>query len=166
MKRSCLFLAAFLAAPPAGAGPAEDRDTVAMLLAASVAARAVMSTSIDECTARFAVLVDPALDAKMEWDARNALLEERSRMMANRIAATLIQATKAEGYEQFRKSVLAGTEADKRRQARETVTRSLEANPAERRLPMCRELLEAVQAGKMDFAVTQPVAFRILEGGK
>jgi hypothetical protein len=164
MNRACLAFSAAVAAPAVLADAAQDRLSVAELLVASVAARTLVSVSIDECTARFAPLVDPALDAKMEWDARNAPLEERARMLANRLATRVDAATGASGYEAFRKSLLAQAQAEAAGKVRETVTRNLAAKPAAERIGLCRDLVRAVHEGKMDFAVTQPNAYRLIEG--
>lgn len=165
MRRAFLALTAAVAAPAALADAAEDRQNVAQLLVASVAARTLVSVSIDECTARFAQLVDPALDAKMEWDARNTALEERARALANRMAAGIDAATGAAGYEAFRKSLLAQAQAETTGKVRETVARNLAEKPAAERLGLCRDLVRAVHEGQMDFAATQPHAYRLL-GGK
>lgn len=166
MKRACLALAAAIIAPGASADPRDDRQAVAELLVASVAARTLVSVSIDECTRRFAQLVDPALDAKMEWDARNSPLEERARALANRLASGIDAATGASGYEAFRKSLLAQAQADAARKVRETVARNLAQAKGAERLKMCRDLVASVHDGKMDFAVTQPAAHRRLEEAK
>lgn len=166
MKRACLALAAAIASPCGLAQPRDERQAVAELLVASVAARTLVSVSIDECTVRFAQLVDPALDAKMEWDARNAPLEERARALANRLAAGIDAATGASGYEAFRKSLLAQAQADATRKVRETVARNLAEAQGPERLRMCRDLVASVHQGRMDFAVTQPAAHRRLEEAK
>lgn len=166
MNRACLALAAAVAAPWALAEAGDERQAVAELLVSSVAARTLVSVSIDECTARFAQLVDPALDAKMEWDARNAPLEERARALANRMASGIDAATGASGYEAFRKSLLAQAQADATRKVRETVARDLAKAKAPERLKMCRDLVASVHRGQMDFAVTQPSAYRRLEAAK
>jgi hypothetical protein len=166
MKPACLALAAAVSAPVALADAAEDRQSVALLLVASVAARTLVSVSIDECTARYARLIEPALDAKMEWDARNAPLEERARRLANRLASGVDAATGASGYEAFRKALLAQAQAEATGKVRETVTRDLAARPAAQRIDLCRDLVKAVHDGQMDFPVTQPIAYRILENAK
>ena len=166
MNRACLALAAAVSAPAALADAAEDRQAAAQLLVASVSARTLVSVSIDECTARYPQLVDPALDAKMEWDARNAPLEESARSLANRLAAGVDAATGASGYEAFRKSLLAQAQAEATGKVRETVAGNLAAKPAAQRIDLCRDLVRAVHEGKMDFAVTQPNAYRLLEGAK
>jgi len=164
MNRACLAFSAAVAAPAVLADAAQDRQSVAQLLVASVAARTLVSVSIDECTARFAPLVEPALDAKMEWDARNAPLEERARMLANRLATGVDAATGASGYEAFRKSLLAQAQAEAASKVRETVARNLAAKPPAERIGLCRDLVRAVHEGKMDFPVTQPQAYRLIEG--
>jgi hypothetical protein len=166
MNRACLVFTAAVAAPAVLADAAQDRQAVALLLVASVAARTLVSVSIDECTARFAKLVEPALDAKMEWDARNAPLEDRARGLAGRLASGVDAATGASGYEAFRKSLLAQAQAEATGKVRETVTRDLAARPAAQRLDLCRDLVKAVHDGQMDFHVTQPNAYRILENAK
>jgi hypothetical protein len=166
MKPARIALGAALATLPAFADVVQQRQAVADLLVASVAARAVVSVSIDECTARYAQLVEPALDAKMEWDARNTPLEERARALANRMASGIDASTGAAGYEAFRKSLLAKAQADATGQVRERVTKDLAAQKPERRLAMCRELVAAVHSGKMDFPVTQPNAYRLLQDAK
>jgi hypothetical protein len=164
MNRACLAFSAAVAAPAVLADAAQDRLDVAHRLVASVAARTLVSVSIDECTARFAPLVEPALDAKMEWDARNAPFEERARMLANRLATGVDAATGASGYEAFRKSLLAQAQAEAASKVRETVTRNLTTKPAAESIGLCRDLVRAVHEGKMDFAVTQPRAYRLIEG--
>ena len=164
MNRACLAFSAAVAAPAVLADAAQDRQTVAQLLVASVAARTLVSVSIDECTARFAPLVEPALDAKMEWDARNAPFEERARTLANRLATGVDAATGASGYEAFRKALLAQAQAEAAGMVRETVARNLAAKPAAERIGLCRDLVRAVHEGKMDFPVTQPHAYRLIEG--
>lgn len=166
MNRACLALAAAVAAPWAVAEGNDERQAVAELLVSSVAARTIVSVSIDECTARFAQLVEPALDAKMEWDARNAPLEERARALANRMASGIDAATGASGYEAFRKSLLAQAQADATRKVRETVARDLAGAKGPDRLKMCRDLVASVHRGQMDFPVTQPNAYRRLEAAK
>ena len=166
MNRACIALTAAVAAPAVLADAAQDRQAVAQLLVASVAARTLVSVSIDECTARFAQLVEPALDAKMEWDARNAPFEDRARNLANRLASGVDAATGASGYEAFRKSLLAQAQAEATGKVRETVTRDLAAKPAAERVGLCRDLVRAVHEGQMDFGVTQPQAYRLIEGTK
>ncbi len=166
MKPACLAVAVAVAAPSALADAREDRQAVATLLGSSVAARTVVSVAVDECTARFPQLVNPALDAKMEWDARNIPLEERARMLANRLAAGLNAAARTAGYDEFRQSLLAATQADTARKVREMVARNLEGSPAAKRIEICRDLVRSVHEGKMDFAVTQPNAYSILENAK
>jgi hypothetical protein len=166
MNRACLALAAAVCAPAALADAAEDRQAVARLLVSSVSARTLVSVSIDECTARYPQLVDTALDAKMEWDARNTPLEERARGLANRLAAGVDATTGASGYEAFRKALLAQAQAEATGKVRETVARNLAAKPAAQRIDLCRDLVRAVHEGTMDFAVTQPDAWRLLEGAK
>lgn len=139
---------------------------MATLLVASVSARVVASVSVDECSARFPQLIEAALDAKMEWEARNAPLEEQARRAANRIAATLDAATGSTGYEAFRQSLLAQAEADAARKVRETVIANLEAAAGARRLEICRDLVRSVLDGKLDLRVTQPNAYRLLQNAR
>lgn len=164
--RAAAALAGASASLAFAAEPRDDRQSVAVLLVSTVAARALVSVSIDECTARYAQLVDTALDAKMEWDARNAPLEDRARSTANRIAAGVDAATGASGYEAFRKSLLAQAQAETTGKVRETVTRNLEARRPPERLALCEDLVKSVHDGKLDFAVTQPNAYRLLDPAK
>ena len=164
--RGTIAIIALVAALPVAADEAQERERLATLLAASVAARALVSTAVDECTARFAELVDPALDAKMEWEARNAPFEARSRSLAAAIEARLAANSSYAGYQALRQSLLASAEAQTAGQVRETVARSLEAKPAAERIAVCRDLVKSVHEGKMDFAITQPNAYRILENTK
>lgn len=166
MKRAFLALAAAFASPAVLADAAQDRQSVALLLVASVTARTLASTSIDECTARYAPLVEPALDAKMEWDARNAPIEEQARRLANRLAAAVDAATGATGYEAFRKSLLAQAQAEAASKVRATVASRLAQRPAAERIGLCRDLVKAVHEGGMDFPVTQPDAYRILQNAR
>ncbi|APV50017.1 hypothetical protein BWI17_10170 [Betaproteobacteria bacterium GR16-43] len=166
MNRTTLALAALLAALPAAAQQTQETEDLSALLKSTVAARALVSTAVDECTSRYAELVDPALDAKMEWEARNTPIEERARDLAGRMGAKYAASTSFLGYEVKRKALLAETEAETVLRAKETVTRNLEARPVPERIGVCRDLLKSVHDGKMDFAVTQPNAYKILQSNR
>jgi len=103
-----LALALSLSLPATAADDlVQDRETVITLLSASVAARALVSTAVDECTSRYADMVDPALDAKMEWDARNQPIEAKARDVAGRLGKKIAAAGGYLAYEVQRKKLLA-----------------------------------------------------------
>ncbi len=166
MNRTALALAACLAAIPAAAQQTEETEAISSLLRSTVSARTHVSTAVDECTARYAELVDSALDAKMEWDARNTPLEAQARDLATRMGAKYAASTSFLSYEVKRKALLAETESETALRAKETVVRNLEARPAPERVGVCRDLVKSVHDGKMDLAVTQPAAYKILQSSK
>ncbi|QJR12284.1 hypothetical protein DSM104443_03369 [Usitatibacter rugosus] len=159
-----LALALSLSLPATAADDlAQDRDTVIALLAASVAARALVSTAVDECTARYADMVDPALDAKMEWEVRNQPVEAKARDIANRLGSKIAASSGFLAYETQKKHLLAESETQTAANVRQTMTKTFASSTEPQRVAACKDLVKSVHDGKMDFAITQPNAFKILQ---
>lgn len=164
-KNALLGIALALALPASAADDlAQDRETVISLLSASVAARALVSTAVDECTARYADMVDSALDAKMEWEARNAPVEAKARDIVGRLGPKIAAAGGFLAYEVQRKQLLAESEAQTVANVRKTMEVTFASSTEPQRVASCKDLVKSVHDGKMDFSVTQPNAYKILQG--
>jgi membrane-bound lytic murein transglycosylase MltF len=108
-------------------------------------------------------MVDPALDAKMEWEARNQPIEAKARDVANKIGAKIAAASGFLAYEQQRKYLLAQSESQTVENTRQTMAKTFNASTEPQRVVACKDLLKSVHDGKMDFSITQPNAFKILQ---
>jgi hypothetical protein len=164
MRHALLFLALALSLPVAAADDlAQDRETVITLLSASVAARALVSTAVDECTTRYADMVDPALDAKMEWDARNQPVEAKARDVAGRLGKKIAAAGGYLAFEVQRKKLLAESESQTAENTRQMMAKTFASATEPQRVAACKDLVKSVHDGKMDFSITQPNAWKILQ---
>ena len=164
--RTAILTTFLLAALPAAAQDPADREAAITLLMSTVAARTLVSTAIDECTTRYADMVDPALDAKMEWEARNQPLEQKARELAGRYGAKIAAQSSFLGYEVQRKALLESTEAKTASNTRETMARNFAVSTEAQKVAACKDLVKSVHDGKMDFAVTQPNAYKLLQSSR
>ena len=165
MRTHALLVLALSLPLPASAADdlAQDREAVITLLSASAAARTLVSTAVDECTSRYADMVDPALDAKMEWEVRNQPVEAKALAVAGRLGGKIAAATGFLAYEVQRKKLLAEAEAQTADNVRLTMTRTFAASTEPQRVAACKDLLKSVHDGKMDFSITQPNAYKLLQ---
>lgn len=163
MKAIAAIAAALLAAP---AFAADDRETLIVLVSASVVPRAIVSTTLEECTSRYPDIEGMMMDSMMEWEARNTPHENKARALAGkyreRVEKTL---GKAEADK-----LVAETEKARREQAvRETkiaFQRTFERTTFGRHKESCMTFLMGMNGGKMDYRAIDKAAFQLIQSEK
>ncbi|QJR16047.1 hypothetical protein [Usitatibacter palustris] len=157
------LVAAFVAAP---AFAATDRENLVVLVSASVVPRAIVFTTIEECTTRYPDIESMSLDAVMEWESRNLTYEQKAKLLAGKYA---LRMEKAEGKEVVDKLVVDTLNSRREQAVRETraaFKRTFEKTPFGRHKESCLTFLMGMNGGKMDYRAIDKAAYELIQSDK